>query len=264
MKKIEIKILLAILFLFCGITFSNESDSTAVLTITGEQDSLLVLLDNKVIGKTPIKNIQIPSGVHELVVHSPQWPSWSQKDFQNSFVALAGNSYEFKLEFQSVVTINSVPFGASVLVNREKIGKTPYQMSVGEFQTVQLEMQGYQTKTVDLNQVNDFFYMVNLVPTEEWLISKAKSEHEKRGILRSNRNMMLASLGFAAAAGIATLHFRDKGNEEYAAYQSTAIPANMEDHYSSTEYYDQLASISYALFELGFVVSGYFFLTSRE
>ncbi len=76
--------------------------------------------------------------------------------------------------------------------------------------------------------------------------------------------MMLASLGFAAATGLATLHFRDKGNDEYFAYQGTAMPANMEDHYSSAKYYDQLANISYALFELGFVMTGYFFLASRE
>ena len=261
--KLDTKYICFSLLIVVGLGFSAESDSTAFLTIPLDQDSLLVLLDNSVIGKTPI-HVPISTGAHELVVQSPHWPSWDQHDYQNSFVALPGQEYRFEPEFKNVIAINSIPFGATVIYKSEEIGKTPVNIFVENDSKIKIELEGYLAREVLINLPGQSFYLAQLLPEEGWVLAKLEQEERKHKKLGRNKKLLFASLGFAAAAGLSTAHFRSRGNEEYDNYQNTAIPSNMDEYFSNAQYFDRIASLSYVFFELGFVLSGYFFLTSRE
>ena len=261
--KLRTKHICLALLIVVGLGFGTESDSTAFLTIPFDQDSLLVLLDNRIIGKTPI-HVPISTGAHELVVQSPYWPSWDQHDYQNLFVALPGQEYRFEPEFKNVIAINSIPFGAEVFFKGEEIGKTPVNIFVENDSKIKIELEGYLSREVLIDLPGQSFYLVQLLPEKEWVLAKLEQEEQKNKKLGRNKKLMFASLGFAAAAGFSTAHFRSRGNEEYDNYQNTAIPSNMDEYFSNAQDFDRLASVSYALFELGFVLTGYFFLTSRE
>jgi hypothetical protein len=262
MKSILIYIFLALLF-SRGVVPAAESDSTAILYVPYNQDSLLVILDETPLGKTPLHAI-VSTGAHELIVQSLYWPSWDQQDFRYSFVALPGQEYQIEPEFIKRISINSIPFGATVYNNGKVIGTTPLNLNIENELEITIEYEGYMPQPLSIDISNQAAYLVQLVPAEEWLFARKQKELDKRKNIGLKRKLLIASLGLSAAAGFSTAHFRSRGNKEFDKYQSTAIPSTMNEHFSNAQYYDRLGNASYALFEMGFILSGYFFLTSRE
>lgn len=259
MKNTLIYILMAVALSSAQVLL--PTDSTATITVASGQDSLPVLLDGQPIGKTPIKDFAVKSGSHELTVYSPVWPSWNQKDYKVMFVALPGQSYRFEPTFETLVTIHSIPYGASVYHRGKLLGTTPCQVNLREGLTADIELEGYVPVQVELTKQT---HTVELEPLEDWVNARLEREQQRQQRIIRNRKLMFASLWLAAAAGYSTAYFRSKGNEEYDRYMRTAIPEKMDDYFRKAESYDRISSVSYALFEMGFVFAGYFFLTSRR
>lgn len=245
------------------ITVRAAKDSLSVLQVTAAYDSLVVYLDGAAIGKTPLDSFFIKTGSHELAVQSPYWPSWSQPNYSASFFAAAGNTYHFKARFIKNVLINSIPYGAAIFENDSLIGTTPQHVLQNENSHIRVEKEGYESFSFDLGQGDKLSYVIRLNPKKEWLLENQIRAEKKKIKIKHRRRLLAASIGFAAAAGLSTIHFRSRGNEEFAAYQKTAIPSQMDQHFENAQFNDRLASASYALFELGFVMTGYFFLSSR-
>ncbi|NOY58480.1 MAG: PEGA domain-containing protein [Calditrichaeota bacterium] len=262
-------VMIGILF-FASFVFQSANasmiaakDSMSVLHVTSAYDSLVVYLDGKIIGKTPLDSLPVETGSHELVVRSPYWPSWTQSNYTTSFFAAAGKAYRFTAKFSRNVLINSIPYGAEIFENDKLIGTTPLYVFQKENRQIRVEKEGYDSFTLDLGRSDKLSYVLRLIPKKEWLLENKIRAEKKKSKITQRRRLLAASIGFAAAAGLSTIHFRSRGNEEFAAYQKTAIPSQMDRYFERAQYNDRLASASYALFELGFVMTGYFFLTSR-
>lgn len=262
MKSVLIYIVILSLFAFTNVQ-GAESDSTAILNVPYFQDSLVVYLDDAPLGKTPVHTV-ISTGAHDLIIQSPSWPSWDQPDFIDSFVALPGQEYKFTPEFKEIISINSNPFGAIVYNNGKEIGTTPLNITFENNSEIILKLTGYKSYVLDIENLAQSAYFVSLVPSEEWVLFKKQNEINKKKNVGRNKKLFFASLGFAAAAGFTTSYLRSRGNEEFDKYETAAIPSAMDEHFSEAQRYDRLASVSYALFEVAFISSGYFFLTSRE
>ncbi len=208
-------------------------------------------------------SLPVKPGSHELAVQSPYWPSWTQPNYTASFFAAAGKAYQFKAKFAKNVLINSIPYGASIFENDRIIGTTPLRVLQKENTSIRIEKEGYDSFSFNLSRSDKSSYVVKLNPKKEWLLEKEILAKEKKMRIVHRRRLLAASIGFAAAAGLSTIHFRSRGNQEFASYQKTAIPSQMNHYFERAQFNDRLASASYALFELGFVMTGYFFLTSR-
>lgn len=254
---------LSLVFQSANASMIATKDSMAVLKVISAYDSLVVYLDGKIIGKTPFDSLPIKTGAHELAVESPWWPSWTQPNYTTSFFAAAGKAYKFKAKFTRNVLINSIPYGAKIFENDKLIGTTPLHVLQKENCQIRVEKEGYDSFSLDLGQGDKLSYVIRLNPKKEWLLENKIRAEKKKSKITHRRRLLAASIGFAAAAGLSTIHFRSRGNEEFTAYQKTAVPSQMDRYFERAQYNDRLASASYALFELGFVMTGYFFLTSR-
>jgi hypothetical protein len=235
---------------------------TATLDVSAEVDSLPVFLDNQRIGATPLKGMLIETGPHELAVQSPFGPVWNQPHYTSSFVAVPDRNYRFFAEFEKKISISSHPYGARVYRDTTLIGTTPLSVS-SDVKKVLIIHPGYKPYELDLGAIENLAFFVNLQPREEWILSQKKSERIFKNRQKNRQKMMFISMGFSAIAGLFTIHFRSEGNEEYSRYLQTGVPSEMDHYYQKAQDYDRLAGLSYALFELGFVLTGYYFLTSR-
>ncbi len=237
----------------------------ARLEVNAELSGLNVFLDQKKIGQTPLKDFPISLGEHELIVTSPFWPAWDKPNFRITFVAVAGEKHQFFAHFLERILVNSIPHGAQVYLDGQLIGETPTTClkDTSRQQLIVLKKEGYEPFTVRLAELAKPAIVIRLHEDAEWAQAQEKAKSEKEKQLKRRRRLMAASLGVAAVAGLATIHFHSQGNEEYSRYLSTAVPKQMELHYDQAQEYDRIASLTYALFEAGFILTGYYFLTSR-
>ena len=243
---------------------ATADSCTAYLNVDSAVKGLKVFLDGKPIGVTPLQSMAIATGAHELVVRSPLWPAWNQPDFVTSFVALPNQTYEFQAAFPKKILINSIPNQAKVFLDEKFIGTTPLTITKDEKDhTIRIEKTGFIPDTIALSNVSTRVLFIQMQPDPVWVEKVNREKKHKEKTLKTRRRLMIASLGVATAAGLATMHFRSRGNKAYSDYLSTAVPDEMNRLFEKAQYYDRMAGVSYALFELGFVMSGYFFLSSR-
>jgi|GEM_PF-2726626 len=247
-------------------TVSIDSVHTeASLEVEAEISGLNIFLDEKKIGQTPLKDFAISPGEHEIIVTSPFWPAWDKPNYQITFTAVAGEKCRFFARFVERILVNSIPHGAQVYLDDKLIGETPTTClkDTSRVQVLVLKKEGFEPFKARLTDVAKQALVIRLHEDPEWAQAEEKAKSEKEKQLKRRKRMMAASLGIAAASGLATIHFRSQGNEEYSRYLSTAVPKQMEAHFDQAQEYDRIASITYALFEAGFILTGYYFLTSR-
>ena len=267
------KTLIPILFLlfFSYPSFSQisapdtSSQDFSIINIHADFPGLSVFLDGDSIGKTPLNNYKISVGHHALIVQPPEWPVWDRGEFSVTFLADARDTLTFKATFPQNVLVNSIPYDAQVYLNDQLAGVTPMMLSLSRSgdDVIRIEKEGYVAFETKPDGSVKILY-AELKQREEWRQKQQAEKTAKEKSIRNNKKLLISSLGVAVTTGLLTLHFRSRGNDEYALYQKASHPSAMNEHYDKAQYYDGLASISYAVFEVSFVLSGYFFLTSRE
>jgi hypothetical protein len=270
-KNNKIMKTICLIFIYVTLSFfklSNaNSDSTATITVKSSVPNQKVYLNRQLLGSTPIEKVQINPGSYQLWVQSVNWPAWNEPQFEKEFTAIAGQKYQFSVNLPEKVYVNSVPYGATVYVNDKKVGETPVYVSQDTASTtnIRLEKKGYNTLESTLSaSLNQAFPLYVLEINNKWQKDQNAQAQKQKTKLQNRRKLLLASLAFTVVAGLATINLRSAGNDAYSDYQETAIPSKMNDRFEKAKRYDRLAGISYALFECGFVLSGYFFLSSRK
>lgn len=105
------------------------------ISITTIPDSCTVILDNKVIGISPIKDYRVISGQHNIVVKKHDF-----LDKTESLLIADSDTHQLDLSLQYAfgkLQINSHPEdGATIFVDDNEIGKTPYfdaKIKVGKY-----------------------------------------------------------------------------------------------------------------------------------
>jgi len=241
-----------------------ESDSIAYVNINSEYDSLAIYLDEKNIGKTPLHNFPVTTGSHSITVMSPYWPSWNQPNFHDTFVALPGMTYQFNGTFVKNILVNSIPFDANVYKDGVLMGQTPLYITMEGNTKISFEKEGYHAATTDLAKAYEFSLLVTLEPQQEWFKAKEKKEKEKKSVIKRKRNLLFVSIGLSTVSGMLSVHFRNKSNQALNNSYNTVIPSQKNFYREQARRYEKLQDASYIAFELGFVMTGYFFLTSRS
>ncbi|MBN2411003.1 PEGA domain-containing protein [candidate division KSB1 bacterium] len=240
-----------------------ENDSIACVNIFSEFDSLDIFLDGEKIGKTPLHNFLVGTGSHRITVLSPYWPSWNQPNFQDTFVALPGRTYQFNAAFVRNILVNSIPFDTNVYKNGELLGKTPLYITMNGSTQIRMEKEGYHSLTTDLTKAYEFSLLVTLEPQQEWFQAKEEKEKIKMSEIKKKRNLLFASIGLTTVSGLLSVHFRNERNDALNNSSRAGNHLQKEFYRDKAKQYENLQDLSYIAFELGFVLTGYFFLTSR-
>ncbi len=259
------------LLLFCIILSAvnvQASDSTAAayVTVEGVKEGLPVFVDRQFTGETPLFRHPVAIGRHEIIVRSPWWPAWNVPDFVRNIEVADGEESIIQPLFVEPLFIESTPYGAEVFLNDKKAGVTPLMVrrTPGSDTLLRILKPGYLSYESRLSDHAGSVVSVVLQAREEWMRAEITRKLQKQSHLRRNRRLMAGAIALGLASGLTTVHYRDQGNEAYDRYLHTANPDAMKRHFEDARHYDRLAGLSYAVFEVAFLLGGYFFLGSRE
>lgn len=134
------------------------------LTINSTPAGATVLVDGQAIGQTPLEAKAVPAGPHQVVLRLA-----GHKDFPLTLTIREGRDLMVPaLPLQpdaapkALVTVNSIPPGATILLDGETVGQTPSNvpMSVGQH-VLALKLDGYAdvTREVELKPGEDLFLL---------------------------------------------------------------------------------------------------------
>lgn len=114
-----------------------------LLSVSSDPPGARVTVDGETVGRTPLRDLPLEEGDHQLLLEEARYLPLEQA------LQITGRNIQQQLQLQlspawAVVTLDSLPRGASILVDGEPLGQTPAKVEVlqGEHQLV-LQLPGY-------------------------------------------------------------------------------------------------------------------------
>ncbi len=226
---------------------------------------LEVKVDDKLAGHTPLNLLRLPAGSHRLQVSHPDRTSWLENDWLSEFEIAGGDTLEVDVRFERSFSINSMPYGAGVLLDGEPAGETPLFFKLPERETrqVTLRIAGYRDSSFVVGDDATRFFNIDLLRSADQDLARKMDTFRVERKSKNNKRF-LAVLGLTAAAGSLALLFRNKADNSYDRYLNTGEPARFSKEYDDAKKFDKLAAASFATFQVSFVVSFYFFLRRAD
>ena len=120
-------------------------NSTAILKIDSKPDEAEVLIDGKLVGKTPCES-NINAGIHTIRLRKRNYKYWEQQ-----ITIRETKDYHIYAELnlihsiRAILRIDSNPYGAEILVDGELRGRTPRTLTLNTgLHTIRLRKRGYR------------------------------------------------------------------------------------------------------------------------
>lgn len=258
--------------LICSVTGSAFAVASPVQVQTTQEDygflilsathaGLVVRIDGEFVGRTPLGVKPLPAGRHEVQVTHPDRDSWLERDWVEEIEILPDDTLRLAVRFTRSYSINSQPYGATVLLDGMEAGETPLHFTLPEETTreVRLTLAGYQDTTFTIGSEARQFYEITLRRDLEYdMESKVEGMRlEKRAKFKKRA---LVALGVAVASGAAAFYFRNKADNSFDRYLETGDPQIFNRHFDDAEKFDKFAAVSFGTFQISFIVSFYYFL----
>jgi hypothetical protein len=249
----------------------NGSPHLAFISIEAKQAGLPILIDGKEFGFTPLQNLPLPPGQHEIAVKGARPESWLDFDWVETCSLRAGDTLKFVARFQKGYSLNSTPFGAEVYANGVLQGTTPLVLRLpeGEMADIEIRKTGYQSEQLQIGRVDEGvsemrLFALALQPEKNVATLREFELSRRRMHLSRNRRISLVAAGLSLASGVTAILLKDKADHFYAQYLTAGLPAKREMFYQRTQDYDRYSGIATAVFEASFAVSFYYFLKSTS
>jgi len=261
MNKTLFILLLLLYNLSVGQTQPNISNKKGVafVKINSHDQGLLFYVDDSLAGAVTGVAFEIRAGSHKLKVSSIT-DSWTAVDWNWQGNIKADSVYIFNVETKRFLMLNTVPFGATVIINGNKVGTTPFMLEkTGE--AVEIVMSNYMPVRLEATQlVNKEFIdimLVNESPSEE-----IESSQMTNGI-GINRDKIFTRTTYllTGLAGIATVYFKFEADKAFKKLPDTILLEEQIELKNRINKYDDRAAVSFATFQAGFLYSIYRVIT---
>lgn len=146
-------------------TTTVVTDSTGVLNIATVPDSVFVIFDGNLKGRSPVIIKDIPAGKHTIILKKK---GHFVKKATVNVTAGSENELRFELIKPVKLSVSSEPVGATVMINDKKVGTTPYtdrKLKPAQYD-IMLVMEGYKQEqhTVTLGSGERDSIYITLVP----------------------------------------------------------------------------------------------------
>ena len=251
------------LLLFCSIAHSRSlevADSLGILRIISEPSGADVYVDSAYVGKTPIKEILLPGGVHRIRFFYPSVMAWNAIVREDTVVVTPQSEAEKVVELGDVATIQSIPSGGKVIYQGRELGETPmYLRSLARLSgELFVEKEGFEPQRVLLNKTEEQGIVARLLPKRsgggtgplDSLPADQKAISSQNWPLYASGSTMLVS-------GVLSAYLKDQANRAFDRYLQSRNPALL----SSTRRLDRAAVIALVVSQLSFAVLSYLLLS---
>jgi len=250
---------------------AQRADSaSAVVSLVASQPGLLVFIDGKEVGQTPLLNFTLPLGEHIFAVRHNLSQSWLESDWSERLTIVAGDSLTLKPQFYNGYSIQSLPAGAQVWVAGRNLGSTPYILRWPDDTSVevQLLLQNYQSARFEISPHDTSAsahpkrqYQISLVPVPSPLLTQGR-DNDLSAASAHQRKWGLIAAGLSLAAGVSAVLFKQEADNAYSDYLVTGAPVEREYYYNRAQQYDRYFGVTFGISQACFVFSVYKFLKS--
>ncbi len=243
---------------------ASAQTATAVVSVTTKERGLPIFVDGVQIGLTPLRYFPISTGRHEIAVKHLQSESWLDTDWAEKYDLAAGDTLDIYPLFKRGYMINSMPFGAEVLVDHAHQGTTPLVLYLveGGRSEVELRMKGYENYVTTIDSTSSRRMQITLLEDRDDLLSREKERKYSR---RSHfRKLATIAGGVSAASGITAILMKRQADNYYQDYLSASNPYEIDSSFNKTGQYDEYAGTAFIVFQVSFGLSFYWFLRSTS
>jgi hypothetical protein len=267
--KSDLVLLLCLSFLLFSAAIFAQSVNHAVVSIETKQPGLAVIIDGKNAGFTPLQNLPLAPGKHEIAVRRAQPESWLDYDWVEICSLQAGDTLKLTPRFFMGYSLNSTPFGAEVYINGILQGTTPlvWRLPEGEIVDVEIRKTGFQAESLQIGKIDESvsamrLYAVVLKPEKNVTMPREFEGSPQQADLSRQRHTLLSAAGVSLASGIAAILLKGKADYYYEQYLTASLPSKRDISYKYAQMYDLYSNMATVVFEVSFAVSFYFFLKS--
>jgi len=223
-----------------GIVFAQ----TGKISIDSSPSNSWVRIDSILIGKTPLTDIQLRPGLHEIHIAPPKGGIWNYED-KLLRVNLRGNQdTTLSVTFYKPVYINSIPYGAHLKSDVEYIGITPLYLPFepNHGTSFRLVKEGFEPYSFVLDRPSP---IVARLQKKEGYVEPEQRKPRLLGFLpKQNVKSKFTLLAITVATHWASFYLKNVADEKYEDYQRTADPQLMHKYWDETRKYDRLSDIS--------------------
>ncbi len=206
------------------------AQNTTTLNLDSNLPEGLVFLDSVYVGQAEQKVFEIPTGPHRLVLVPPEADSWAIRKPTEEILALPGDTLSVTLNVPYTYRIETVPYGASVLVDtddgRVTLGRTPllYTRDAPFEGPLYIEKPDYETEILTPGTSSFNRYSMVLQPVE--LVQAEMPDGFDWQPAQTQRFTWVdyTVAGLALASGAVSVYYKFKGDELFREYEATGDP----------------------------------------
>lgn len=221
----------SVLFVLWIASFSaggaHAQDAVHVRIDTNFPEAVLYA-DSVLLGSVTNEPVAVPARGQLLRLAAPDGNSWSIPPVTKRLDAEAGDTVDLALHFPYYYRIESVPFGADVMIERDQdrheLGETPllYRSNVPLSGILVVKHDGYAVERREPGKEVWNRHVVSLSPSEDLDPTAALVSWEPP--TRHRVWIDYAALGTALAAGALAVHYKFRADDLYAEYEEAGDP----------------------------------------
>ena len=152
--------------------------------------------------------------------------------------------------------LNTVPFGAKVIINSVTVGTTPFLLENSN-EAVELVMSNYMPVRLEVLQLANKTF-IDIILVNEMLSEEIESTELLNGIAyRRDKIISRSTYLVTGLAGIAAVYFKFEADKAFRKLPNAILLEEQINLTNRIKKYDDLAAVSFGTFQVGFLYSIY-------
>jgi hypothetical protein len=214
----------------------------ANLTIRSDKESIVVFVDDTLVGTGKTVNVKLDLGTHSILT-AENTSKWDARSFIDMLNVKSCEDLSLNYKFSSDVLLYSHPQDVQVFSSDSLLGYTPLYIPTG-LSNIRLEKYGYETTLVDYSDFeNDQPVRLNF------------TGEEYSGTF-FDKTLFKILVGSMLALGAATAYFKLEADEKFAEYQITGENELLLE----TKRLDEISATTFVALQINFGLIIFFFL----
>lgn len=248
--------------LLCSSVFGQvrpHADTLSTVSILTDPSGADVFVDSVYVGKSPLQQIAIQTGSHQIRAFYPSMFAWNAVLTRDSLAVSEGEHLEKRLVVGAVMRVQSDPPNGSVVYDGSPLGATPLYLrsSAPLSGSLTIQKDGYDSLRVPLIENIDGLMRVQLRPRAGRVEPSSPNGLLGLGEKAKDRWIAYASGASMIVSGVASAYIKGRANREFDNYLLTKDPASL----SRTRRFDRGAAACLVLSQISFAILSYVLLS---
>jgi hypothetical protein len=235
------------------------ADSLGVLSISSDPSGADVYLDSLYVGKTPIRGYALPEGSYRLKIYYPSVLAWDALSKEDTLLIAARRQSEKVYQLGTVLRVQSIPEGGSVLYRGNDLGVTPLFLTIptklrGE---IIVRKEGFVPQHLAIGGYENIIVAARLQPEQGKAGFSPPEVLAESKVIGPSHWLTYASGSTLIVSGVISAYLKDQSNREFDQFLLTRDPALL----ASTRRLDRAAAASLIVTQLSFALLSYLLLS---